>query len=110
MGYKSIYSRAKLPTWFLYSLASLFEFIATVVSFLRIAPRYKVLTALKVNTFTVKMMTIHRYFDISAAKRDFGYEPLVKFKDGWKLTLEWFQENWAPNHRTTEQIRSMGWN
>lgn len=43
--------------------------------------------------FTVKMLTIHRWFDISNAKRDLKYEPLFSFEDGWRRTIEWFKNN-----------------
>ena len=50
----------------------------------------------KLNPFTVRMMVIHRYFDISNAKRDLKYEPLVTFDKGWPETIEWFQQHWLP--------------
>ena len=39
---------------------------------------------------------MHRWFDVSAAKHDLGFEPIVPFDDGWKDTLEWFKRNWLP--------------
>jgi UDP-glucose 4-epimerase len=32
----------------------------------------------------------HTLADVSAAKRDFGYEPLVDFDDGLRRTVEFF--------------------
>ena len=37
---------------------------------------------------------INRYFDISAAKKDLKYTPLIEFEKGWSDTIEWFKENW----------------
>lgn len=44
------------------------------------------------------MLMIHRYFDISAAKRDLKYEPIIQFKDGWAATIAWFKANWLPKY------------
>jgi nucleoside-diphosphate-sugar epimerase len=32
----------------------------------------------------------HTLADVSAAKRDFGYEPLVNFEEGLRRTVEFF--------------------
>jgi len=45
------------------------------------------------------MSIIHRYFDISNAKRDLGYEPLIAFDQGWSETIEWFKMNWLPEYQ-----------
>jgi nucleoside-diphosphate-sugar epimerase len=45
------------------------------------------------------MLVIHRWFDISAAKRDLGYEPLFTFQEGWASTIEWFKEHWLPDYK-----------
>jgi len=109
MGYKSLYTRAALPSWLLFTLGYIAEFMASFLSMLGIFPKHVVLNALKLNTFTVRMMTIDRYFNISAARRDLGYEPLVSFEKGWGITMDWFRKEWAPKHRSTEQIRELGW-
>ena len=44
------------------------------------------------------MLIIHRYFDISGAKRDLKYEPIITFEQGWAETIEWFQKNWLPKY------------
>ena len=41
---------------------------------------------------------INRYFDISAAKKDLNYEPIIKFEEGWAMTIEWFKKNWLPKY------------
>ncbi len=35
----------------------------------------------------MKMLTIHRYFNIDKARRDLGYEPLISFDKGWAQVL-----------------------
>ena len=52
----------------------------------------------RLNPFNVKMLTIHRYFDIANIRRDLGYEPLVRFEEGWPQTVDWFKENWCPQN------------
>lgn len=42
---------------------------------------------------------IIRSFDIQGAKRDLKYEPVVEFEQGWKDTIEWFQQNWLPQYQ-----------
>jgi nucleoside-diphosphate-sugar epimerase len=54
---------------------------------------------LKLNAFAVKMLVIHRWFDITNARNDLGYEPLITFEKGWADTIEWFRENWLPNQK-----------
>ena len=44
------------------------------------------------------MLMINRYFDISAAKKDLNYEPIIKFEEGWAMTIEWFKKNWLPKY------------
>jgi nucleoside-diphosphate-sugar epimerase len=51
---------------------------------------------MRVSPFTVKMLTIHRWFDISAAERDLHYKPVYTFDAGWAQTLEWFKTQWLP--------------
>lgn len=45
----------------------------------------------KLNPFTLKMLTIDRWFDISRAKKDLKYEPLYTFEQGWTKTIDWFK-------------------
>lgn len=61
-------------------------------------PKHVVNFKVKLNPFAAKMLMIHRYFDISAAKRDLKYEPIIQFKDGWASTIAWFQANWLPKY------------
>ena len=96
MGFVSLFSKMKLPTWFMMALAYIVVFVGDAYSFVSGTPKHVVNKSLKLNPFAVKMLVIHRYFDISAAKRDLKYEPLIRFEDGWKQTIEWFQANWLP--------------
>jgi nucleoside-diphosphate-sugar epimerase len=43
--------------------------------------------------FSVRMLSIERTFDISASKRDLGYNPPHTFDSAWLRTLEWFDQN-----------------
>lgn len=49
--------------------------------------------------FQVKMLIIHRWFDISAAERDLKYKPIVTFADGYSKTIDWLRKDWLPKHK-----------
>ena len=53
-------------------------------------------TTLKLSHFNVKMLTMHRWFSISAAEKDLDYAPIISYADGWKDCLLWFKECWLP--------------
>lgn len=53
------------------------------------------------------MLTMHRWFDTSAAKQDLGYEPIVSFSDGWTDTLEWFNSYWLPSFEKSAGITGL---
>lgn len=36
-------------------------------------------------------LPIVRWFRITAAQNDLGYEPIVSYKEGWPDTIEWFR-------------------
>ena len=40
----------------------------------------------------MRQLAPSRWFDISAAKRDIGYEPLVSMEDGMRRLKAWFEE------------------
>ena len=52
---------------------------------------------LKLNLFNVKVLTMHRWFDISAAEADLNYKPIIAYAEGWADTLAWFRANWLPS-------------
>lgn len=45
------------------------------------------------------MITIHRWFDISAAERDLKYSPIVTFEEGFAKTCQWLKEDWLPRYQ-----------
>jgi len=85
MGFASLKSRLALPMWLLWTVAYISEFISLLTGFV-----------LKLNVFNVKMLTMHRWFTITAAERDLGYAPIVSFADGWADCLLWFKQHWLP--------------
>jgi nucleoside-diphosphate-sugar epimerase len=96
MGFVSLFSKFKLATWFMMALAHVFVFVGDIWSLISGTPKHVVNKSLKLNPFAVKMLVIHRYFNISAAQRDLKYEPLIEFKDGWQQTIDWFKSYWLP--------------
>jgi nucleoside-diphosphate-sugar epimerase len=99
MGFASIWKKMKLPTALMMFLGYLCLILGNIFASLTGTPKHKVNYALKLNPFAVKMLVINRYFDISNAKRDLHYKPLITFDQGWKQTIEWFQKNWLPNYQ-----------
>ena len=85
MGFTDLYTKFHLPVWLLYGVAYICSFLTLLTG-----------KQFKLKPFTVKMMIIDRYFDISNAKRDLKYEPLITFGEGWAETIEWFKTNWLP--------------
>jgi nucleoside-diphosphate-sugar epimerase len=84
-GFSRITSRFGLPYYFIMFIAlccDIFQWVTGI--------------KLKLNTFSVRMLTMHRWFDISAAEKDLKYRPVIAFNDGWQDTLGWFKENWLP--------------
>jgi dTDP-D-glucose 4,6-dehydratase len=39
------------------------------------------------------MMTIHRWFDITPAKEDLKYEPVITTEEAWKKTIQWYKDH-----------------
>lgn len=85
MGFADLTTKFHLPVWFMYVVATL----ANVAGFL-LGKKFKL------NYFSLRMITMHRYFDISNAQRDLKYEPVKRFDEAWPETLQWFKENWLP--------------
>jgi nucleoside-diphosphate-sugar epimerase len=88
MGFTDLYSKFHLPLWLLFGVAHFCDFLTVLTG-----------KQFKLKPFTVKMLIIHRYFDISNAKRDLKYVPLISFEDGWAQTIEWFKVHWLPNYQ-----------
>lgn len=86
MGFPSLWTRYKLPSWFLYPIS----YVCNVVGW---ATGRK----LKLNPFNVRMLTMHRWFTIAAAEKDLNYKPIISFSDGWADMSDWFAANWLPD-------------
>jgi nucleoside-diphosphate-sugar epimerase len=98
MGFTNLHSKFPYPVWFLY----LFAYIAQMLGYL-LGRKFKL------NPFNVTMLTIHRYFDISNAKRDLHYQPLVAFDTAWPLTIDWFQQHWLPGYQARHPPQHQRW-
>jgi len=85
MGFPSVKAKFHLPYYFMMALGYVCEVIGWLFS-----------TQLKLGTFQVKMLTMHRWFDTTAAETDLEYKPVVAYTDGWKDTLAWFRQHWLP--------------
>ena len=85
MGFTDLYTKFHLPLWLLYGVAYICSFLTLITG-----------KQFKLKPFTVTMLVIHRFFDISNAKRDLKYEPLISFDKGWADTIEWFKVHWLP--------------
>ena len=46
----------------------------------------------RLSRWMVRQLTTARWFDISAARRDLGYDPQVSLKDGMRRLKTWFDE------------------
>lgn len=82
LSYESLHSKFHLPAWLLYTAAYIFQFLELLTG-----------KQFLLKVFSVRMMLIDRYFDISCAKRDLKYTPIIEFDKGWKDTINWFKDN-----------------
>ena len=89
MGFPSIWAKFKLPVWFLTPIAILCEFVGLLLG-----------TTLKLNRFNVRVLTMHRWFDIQAAEKDLNFKPIVAYEPGWTETIAWFKKHWLPTFRS----------
>lgn len=99
MGFTSLWTKMHLPTWFMMFIAYIVLVMGNLYGALTGTPSHVVNYHLKLNPFAVKMLVINRHFDISAARKDLKYEPVIPFEQGWAQTIEWFKENWLPNFK-----------
>lgn len=97
MGFQSLFSKFKLPKWFMMGLAYICSIVGWILGM-----------KIKLNPFAVLMLTMHRWFDISAAERDLKYHPIIPFKEGWKQTGMWFRENWLRDFKSGKNRRTFG--
>jgi hypothetical protein len=65
-------------------------------------------TTFKLNLFNVFVVTIHRWFDITAAETELKYSPIIPFDEGFEDCIEWFKQNWLPNFKKQRNKGLMG--
>ena len=85
MGFPSLYAKLHVPYWLIMLLAYFCALLEAVLG-----------VRLKLNPFSVRMLTMHRWFTIDNAVRDLKYKPILSFKEEWPATIQWFRENWLP--------------
>jgi nucleoside-diphosphate-sugar epimerase len=91
LGFKSLKLKFALPGWyFMMPLAKICDVVGYVVG-----------KKFKLTPFSVRMLLINRYFDISNAKRDLKYEPIYSKADAWEITMDWFERVWMPKFAPT---------
>jgi nucleoside-diphosphate-sugar epimerase len=93
MGFQSLWEKVHLPKWLLFGLAYICEFLGFVFQ-----------TTFKLNYFNVLVLTMHRWFDISAAEKDLDFKPIIGFREGWDDTKQWFKENWLPKFKKDRSL------
>jgi nucleoside-diphosphate-sugar epimerase len=100
MGFPSLEKKWHIPLRFIIGLAYVCYYLGQLVSLFTGVPFYQIDAKVKLNPFTMKMLTIDRYFKIDNAKKDLGYQPVVEFEKGWIETVEWFRVHWLPEFET----------
>jgi nucleoside-diphosphate-sugar epimerase len=85
MGFTDLNTKFHLPVWFLYIIATIGNILGYIFN-----------TKFKLNYFSLRMSTMHRYFNIDNAMKDLQYTPIVPFETAWPLTIQWFQQHWLP--------------
>lgn len=93
VGFDSIVNKTHLPIWFLMFIATIAEFVAYLLG-----------TKFKLNRFNVKVLTMHRWFDIHNACRDLDYRPVLSYEDAWPETIQWFKDNWLPTFKQDKSL------
>uniref|UniRef100_A0A7S4VFT7 3-beta hydroxysteroid dehydrogenase/isomerase domain-containing protein n=1 Tax=Alexandrium monilatum TaxID=311494 RepID=A0A7S4VFT7_9DINO len=97
MGFQSLFSKFHLHWVLMVCLA----YACSVVGFI-------MGKTLKLNPFTVKMLTMNRWFGFSLAERDLGYQPIIPFREGWADTIQWFRAEWLPQFLDSGKASSYG--
>eukprot|EP01065_Artemidia_motanka_P003842 TRINITY_DN1183_c0_g1_i3.p1 TRINITY_DN1183_c0_g1~~TRINITY_DN1183_c0_g1_i3.p1 ORF type:complete len:439 (+),score=117.85 TRINITY_DN1183_c0_g1_i3:110-1318(+) len=88
LGLGSLKAKMHLPLLLMWTLA----YAAALVGWVLRRP-------MKLNPFSVRMLTMHRWFDTSRAERDLRYQPIIGYEEGWNDTIEWFRSNWLPQQK-----------
>jgi len=92
MGFPSIKAKWSVPTWLIMAIAYLCSFVSILTG-----------VRFKLNPFAVRMMTMDRWFNTSAAAKDLKYRPILDFKKEWPNTIKWFRENWLPKFKQSQK-------
>ena len=87
MGFTDLNTKFHLPVWLLYIVATIGNILG-----------YFLNTKFKLNYFSLRMSTMHRYFNIDNAIRELHYTPIVPYETAWPRTIEWFQQHWLPQY------------
>eukprot|EP00928_Gymnodinium_smaydae_P025699 TRINITY_DN20394_c0_g1_i1.p2 TRINITY_DN20394_c0_g1~~TRINITY_DN20394_c0_g1_i1.p2 ORF type:complete len:416 (+),score=103.86 TRINITY_DN20394_c0_g1_i1:117-1364(+) len=85
MGFDSLMSKFALPWLLMRIIAGICDMVGSWTG-----------KKLKLGWFTHRMLTMHRWFRITAAQQDLGYQPIVPYSEGWPDTIEWFRTHWLP--------------
>jgi len=95
LGFPSLFAKFKVPAWLMFSLAWMVTLLGMMLKVVPAMRDYvnKGKGPFKLNPFAVMMMVIDRSFDITAARRDLDYEPVISFEKGWATTIEWYNEH-----------------
>ena len=92
MGFTSLWDKTHLATWFLTPLAYVCRGLEIILR-----------TTIKLNPFNVRVLTMHRWFDIVNAERDLGFEPIIPYEQGWAETIAWFKDHWLPKFNASDK-------
>lgn len=97
LGFESVCAKTHLPY-------PLMMFLAYICNFISFFTGIK----LKLSPFTVKMLTMHRWFSHELPAKDLGYKPIIAFNDGWLDSIEWFRKIWLPKNLDKTRGSSYG--
>ena len=92
MGFASIRAKCHLPRGIMMAIGYVCDWVG-----------WATVARIKLNSFGVRMLTMHRWFNIEAAEKDLKYTPVIGFEQGWQETIDWFRENWLPKFAATQQ-------
>jgi len=92
MGFASIRAKCHLPRGIMMAIGYACDLVGWATG-----------ARIKLNSFGVRMLTMHRWFNIEAAEKDLKYTPVIGFEQGWQETIDWFQENWLPKFEASQQ-------
>lgn len=97
LGLQSICAKISIPSFLMFGVARVCDFITFLTG-----------KKLKLSTFSVRMLTMHRWFRFDRAKKDLAYDPIIPFREGWDDTSEWFKKEWLPTYLDPERMSGYG--